>query len=117
MKPGPVKIGERVRGTHLLGGGWEASRPEAFASELPKVQACAAGTVAPLPMVGPAPPNVEMLPRLSAWAHTSHLLSPGEGMVETGNVGHDGLLIGLWGIHNIWGVAARYLLAKARVGE
>lgn len=63
---------------------------------------CAAGMVA-LPPPGLASPNVEMLPRLGPESTTPHLLSASEGMVEAGNVGHDGLLIGLWGVHDIWG--------------
>lgn len=30
-----------------------------------------------------------------------YLLSPGKGMVEAGHIGHDGLLIRLWGVHNV----------------
>jgi hypothetical protein len=30
-----------------------------------------------------------------------HLLGSSEGMIEAGHIGHDGFLVGLWGVHNI----------------
>lgn len=35
-------------------------------------------------------------------------------MVEAGNVGHDGFLIWLGGVHDVWGRAARCILTKTR---
>lgn len=113
MKPGPMKTGERMRGAHLLGWGWGASRPGASASELPKDQAWDSGSPT---HGGPGTSKCGDAAKVGPLG-PPHLLSPGEGMVETGNVGHDGFLIGLWGIHNIWEMAARCLLAKARAGE
>lgn len=48
-------------------------------------------------------------PAQKAAVEAPHLLSPCKSMVEAGNVGHHGLLIGLWGVHDVWGTAARCL--------
>lgn len=39
---------------------------------------------------------------------SSHLLSASKGVVEAGNIGHDGLLIRLWGVHDVWGSIVGY---------
>lgn len=48
-------------------------------------------------------------PAQKAAVEAPHLLSPCKSMVEAGNVGHHGLLIGLWGVHDVWGTAARFV--------
>ena len=70
-----------------------------------------------MPTHGPGASECWDASKVGPWVHTPHLLGAGEGVVEAGNIGHDGFLVGLWGVHDVWGKAVRCLLAKTRGGK
>lgn len=85
--------------------GWDSGTPTHMGPGTSK-----RGDAAKLGPLGPhAQPRQQQL--------SPYLLRPREGVVEAGNVGHDSLLIGLWGVHDVCGMAARCRLAEARGGE